>query len=388
MRRNLISFLLIVLTFPLFAKYLPESQVVGKKGMLFSLQSSYFNSTGYYDTDGNLTERTDGSSFTSLDTEVKAHYGISAPFELRIGGRFRQNTSNDGTSELSNSGFESYFAGVKYLFPKIGRLSYTADLMYRASVLSYQKVENGSQASKDQIELGDLGSEVSAGVHLHFARTDWHTLSIFAAYRVPYDDLSDELIYSAETALIGNNLHARVGVEGIYSLQTSPYADNPDTRPGVYYGETTLYNGVNRNVVMPYLAVGLGNERWLLELKGAMVAGGSWTDAGQQFSVGLSYLRPSISNQQVKEKSFKEYDIEASVIKLSPRGAFVKIDQGFSQDVAKGMKFDIYKTDYFGGNILVAAGEVNQVGSDWAIIKLTKVYRDIPIEAGFTARGY
>ncbi len=381
-------FFVLVLSNNLQARFLADGEVIGKKGMLFSLQTSYFNSTGYYDTDGNLVERVEGSSFTSLDTEAAMAYGVTDPFELRFGGRFRQNTSNDGTTELSNSGFESYFAGAKYRFPRVGRLTYTLDLLYRASALSYTKIENGAQAPKDQIEIGDIGSEVTSALHLLFQRNDWHSISVMAGYRVPYDDLSDEIVYKVETAAAGRNLHARLGVEGIYSLQTSEFADNPETRPGVYYGYTYLYNSVNRNQVIPYIAVGLGGERFSLEAKAAMVAAGSWTDAGQQFSVMLSYLRPGVSATQGKEKAFKEYDIEASVIKLSPRGAFVKIDQGFSQDVSMGMKFDIYKTDYFGGNILVAAGVVNQVGSDWAIIKLTKRYREIAIEQGFTARGY
>lgn len=384
----LFFFLLLIFSQELFAKYLPDAEVIGKKGMLFSLQTSYFNSTGYYDSEGTLVERTEGSSFSSLDTEGTMSYGVAEPFELRLGGRFRQNTSNDGTTELSNSGFESYFAGAKYRFPRVGRLTYTLDLLYRASTLSYTKVENGTLAPKDQIEIGDIGSEVTSSLHLLFQRNDWHSISIMAGYRVPYDDLSDEIVYKAETAASGNILHARLGVEGIYSLQTSEFADNPESRPGVYYGDTYLYNGVNRNQVVPYLAFGLGGERFSLEAKASMVVAGSWTDAGQQFSIMLSYLRPGANKTLGKEKAFKEYDIEASVIKMSPRGAFVKIDQGFSQDVSQGMKFDIYKTDYFGGNILVASGIINQVGSDWSIIKLTKRFRDIAIEPGFTARGY
>lgn len=386
-------FLLLLSNFCLAASsgapsYRPDADVVGKKGMLFSLGVSYFNSTGYYDTDGKLEERTDGSSFTSMDTEATLAYGISNAFEFRLGGRFRQNTSNDGINELSNSGVESYFGGVKYQFPRIGRLFYTVDLMYRASALSYTKVENGSTASKESIEIGDIGSEVTSGIHLLFRRTDWNSFSLFAGYRVPYDDLSDEIVYKAETALEGSHLSFRLGVEGVYSLQTSDYADSPDSRPGVYYGETTLYNGVNRNIVMPYAGLGASFGPLLVDLRGGMVAGGSWTDAGQQIMLTVTYVKSGTSKTELKEKAFKEYDIEASVIKISPRGAFIKIDQGFSQDVSKDMKFDIFKTDYFGGNILVASAVVSQLGADWCILKLTKRFRDIAIESGFTARGY
>lgn len=372
---------------PVAPAYLSDAEVLGKKGISFSLSMSYFNSTGFYDTNGELVEREAGTSFSSIDSEGTLAYGLSDNFEFRLGGRFRQNTSNDGTNELSNSGVESYFGGAKYRFPRIGRLTYTVDLLYRASALSYTKLEDGSAAPKDKIEIGDIGSEVTSGIHLLFQRNDWHSMGLFVGYRVPYDDLSDEVIYKAETAISGDRLAIRLGVEGIYSLQTSSYSENPATRPGVYYGDTTLYNGVNRNVVLPYIGLGASFGALAVDLRGGMVAGGSWTDAGQQIILSLRYQKAGISNTVRKEKAFKEYDIEASVIKLSPRGAFVKIDQGFSQDVTKDMTFDIYKTDYFGGNILVATGSVSQLGSDWAIIKLTKRYREIPIEAGFTARG-
>jgi hypothetical protein len=66
----------------------------------------------------------------------------------------------------------------------------------------------------------------------------------------------------------------------------------------------------------------------------------------------------------------------------------VRIDQGLSTDVEKGTKFDIYQTDYFGGNVLVASGYIFEVGSDWSVIKITKKYNEIEIKPGFAARGY
>ena len=52
------------------------------------------------------------------------------------------------------------------------------------------------------------------------------------------------------------------------------------------------------------------------------------------------------------------------------------------------MRFDIFKADYFGGNILVASGVVFEIGGDWAIIRLNQVYRKMEIRPGFVARGY
>ena len=90
----------------------------------------------------------------------------------------------------------------------------------------------------------------------------------------------------------------------------------------------------------------------------------------------------------MKIDAFKEYHVDGSVLKVSARGNFLRIDQGLSTDVEKGMKFDIYQTDYFGGNELVASGIVYQVGADWSVIKLLKKYKEITILPGFAARGY
>ena len=75
-------------------------------------------------------------------------------------------------------------------------------------------------------------------------------------------------------------------------------------------------------------------------------------------------------------------------LKVSPRGKFVKIDRGVASDVEKGMKFDIYRTDYFGGNKLMATGVVYQAGADWSIVKLVKKYGAGSLKKGDTARGY
>ena len=93
-------------------------------------------------------------------------------------------------------------------------------------------------------------------------------------------------------------------------------------------------------------------------------------------------------DEEEKIEQFKEYDVEATIVKISPRGKFVKIDQGLSGDFAKGMKVDIYKADYFGGNILAASGVVYKVKVDSAIVKITKKYRKMKIEKGFVVRGY
>ena len=127
---------------------------------------------------------------------------------------------------------------------------------------------------------------------------------------------------------------------------------------------------------------------WILGLQGADVLRGVSTDKGYEAKLMLTWSMPGVSQKEIKTNKFKEYNLEATVIQTSPRGRFVKIDQGFGSDIEKGMRFDIYKADFFGENILVASGAVFEVGVDWAIIKVTEKFQKLEIKNGFVARGY
>ena len=152
-------------------------------------------------------------------------------------------------------------------------------------------------------------------------------------------------------------------------------------------GPSNLFNSLNRQYVAPYIGVNYAFNNSLLSLKGESVISGRSTDKGNLIALGITWNSDGVTPEFEKINSFKEYHIEGSVLKVSARGNFVKIDQGLTTDVEKGAKFDIYQTDYFGGNILVASGVVFNVGTDWAVIKVLKKYKEIDIKPGFAARG-
>ena len=89
------------------------------------------------------------------------------------------------------------------------------------------------------------------------------------------------------------------------------------------------------------------------------------------------------------DRKFKVYDIEASIVKLSPKKQFVIIDKGLGSDVRKGQRFDFFFTDYLGGNVLLGSGVVTEVNADQAVVKLTARYSTkYEIKEGTTARGF
>jgi hypothetical protein len=207
------------------------------------------------------------------------------------------------------------------------------------------------------------------------------------SYVSPPNNLSQEIDYKLEGLYQPSSYGIVFGLSGIKSLNKDPYANDPALKPKIALGGTSLFNSTNRELMATYLGLNYDFQKFNFESKVGTIMSGVSTDKGIFFVFAINFGSKGQSKESVKVESFKEYTIDGSVLKVSARGSFVKIDQGLSTDVEKGMGFDIYQTDYFGGNVLVASGIAYEVGSDWSIIKLTKKYKEIEIKPGFAARG-
>ena len=149
-----------------------------------------------------------------------------------------------------------------------------------------------------------------------------------------------------------------------------------------------MYNSINRTIISPRVQVGWAIGSWRVDLYGSQVVAGKSTDKGTRLGIQLVKMSAPKKNPNSKTKeSFKEYSIEATVLKVSPKGRFVQIEQGVSQDIEKGMRFDFYETDFFGGNELIATGIVYETSLNRSIVKIVKKYAKKTIHKGFTARA-
>ncbi|MGB0452162.1 MAG: hypothetical protein ACPGJV_00495, partial [Bacteriovoracaceae bacterium] len=292
------------------------------------------------------------------------------------------------TRDNTNSGVESYVGGFKYKFkPTNKRWLFAAEVLYRQTTYSNSEYDPG-EAPNTEIVLGDSGQEIEVMGHLTYENTTNHFLYGKVGYRQTANNLSPEVFYKIESNYPYEKWFFAFGLEGIYSLNLDEYGDNVDNKPAQDTGPTNLFNSINRSYLSPYLQIGKGFKGYRVAVKGRQVTDGFWTDEGYEFGIELKMRVRGKSRDQLKIEKFKEYLVEASVIKISPRGKFVKFDKGLAHDIEKGMKFDVFKADYFGGNILVASGEVIELGADWSIIRLIRRYRKLPIQVGFTGRGY
>lgn len=363
----------------------PLAKTMRDRGYEAEYLFSRFASTSHIDESGNESAYADGTSFAKNDHQILLRYGLGHQLEGRIGGIFRQIISNNGFNDVSTNGAESVLLGVRYGLNEKNWF-YTFDFEFKKT--SYETADyNQGRAPLNEIVLGDDGSHLKAGLQISFKRTAIHVLNFSGYFQQPGRGLSSELPLHADTSWGSENFLLALGVDGIVSLKTDLDDENLSGRPARATAPTELFNSVNRETLTPYVGIKIAWDKWGLGLSYGQMVRGTSTDKGSEIKVSVSWNNVGDSEERVKEDRFKEYSIEAQIIKVSPRGLFVKIDHGLSQEVEKGTRFDIYRTDYFGENVLIAQGVAYEVSADSAILKITKTYRDVPIQKGFSARA-
>lgn len=364
--------------------YRPAGEIVPEKAYEFDLRASQFESTARIDDDGEEVAYEEGEGFTKTDVDIYLKYGFSRSLEFSLGGRYRMVTSTTETQENSNSGFESYWGAVKYPFSPTGNMRYAVSV--KALQASYTNTDYETAAaassSEDQV-LGDSGTEFQFALEGSWLRKKDHALDGFIAFVIPGNNMSAEVRYDISTLWHFTRFAFGGGINGITSLSQ----DNREERTFQATGETNMFNSANRAFTRGYgMAYYAFDSFRIGGFVGSTFQATSY-DKGMDMGLTLTFASKGRDKRIDKVEAFKEYDIEATVLKVSPRGKFVKIDHGIAQDVEKGMKFDIYQTDYFGGNTLLATGVVVEIGANWSIIKLAKIFKNVPIMKGFVARA-
>ena len=388
MSKFLIFFLLgISSTLHASAVHRGGAELLNAKSYSVDIGTSVFLMTAHFADDGTEFAKADGSSYQLIDTDLKISYGISSNLETSLLAKVRNVNSNDGSTSVTNTAPESLGVLAKYAFASKNSLQYAIGLRYRQTLYTNSRYTTAQIPPSDEIILGDDGSEYGVDFYATYLSNPWK-IDLLLGYNSPPNDLSSEIVYQAFAFYKFTKLNLFLGLEGIYSLKRDQYSDSPTLKPLMSVGQSSLFNSLNREKIAPAVGLNYAFDKLLFTLKGQSVVYGKSTDKGNTIFAGLSWGSAGVTAESVKIDSFKEYHIDGSVLKVSARGNYIKIDQGLSTDVEKGSKFDIYQTDYFGGNVLVGSGVVFEVGADWSVIKLLKKYKEIEIKPGFAARGY
>lgn len=385
--RTLGVFILSATTVQAAAVYRGGAELLNARAYQIEAAASLWSTSAHFDVEGTEYEMREDATYSMIDTDFKISYGISSNLEASLFAKIRNVSSSDGTNSASNFGPESIGVEGKYSFQSDTALKYALGVRYRQTLYTNTQYTLAQIPPVDEVILGDDGSEYGVDFYATYTAKPM-IFNFMVGYNSPPNDLSSEIIYKIEGRYQFSKLGLFLGLDGIYSLGRDQYTDTPLLKPLLSVGQSVQFNSLNREKVAPYLGAAYAFDKFLFSLKGQTVMAGKSTDKGSLIAAAISWNSVGVTSESVKIDSFKEYLIDGSVLKVSARGNFIKIDQGLSTDVEKGTKFDIYQTDYFGGNVLVASGVAFEVGSDWAVIKITKKFKEIEIKPGFAARGY
>lgn len=368
--------------------YSPQTNLLDPGAYEIFTEVKYFGTTSKLDIDGIDTQLDEGQAFQLLDFDLVGRYAFGTQLELIAGGRYRQVLDETEAESNTVSGLESYLLGLKYSFISSSKLKFAVDIHLRDTLYTNEEYVSGASIASEELILGDSGQEITIGLYADYLRNKTNTIAAYGAYRVPGNSLSPEFIYDLHSAWHGSKWALLLGVKGIMSLGQDDYATDQTGRPVQAVPKSSnMFYSINRSFMSPYAGLNLRSGQWLYGIQASQVISGTSTDVGAEMLFNVTWSSQGETKEARKLKTFKEYDIEASVIKISPRGKFIKIDKGLAQDIEKGMRMDIFQTDFFGKNELIASGYVYELGADWSIVKLTKKYRQISVKVGFSARG-
>lgn len=389
-----IIFLLLIFSTSVLAKktsYIPSSKLLHKGGYELSLSGDYFKTSKNVDKDGKKTDLPSGAAFNRSQFELSGFYGATDEFQIGVGIRGRRNSStslnsNNEKETISSSGLQSTFLSMKYAFKPVKKLQYTLEGMFRYT--PYVNKEVNSLPSDQDLVLGDDGSEYSGGGSVTYSHLDKLFFTTRGGIRKPGVDLSSEFYWQLEGAIDWKSVALLAGADGVISMKQDPHGGEPGKHPRYNTGMTALYNSVNRDWIAPYLGLNVAlGEKWRVEFKGSQVVTGHSTDLGTSFSLAI-IRRADKEKINTKDVQFKSYDIEVSIVKVSPKKGYVSIDGGLSKGISKGLKMDFFEFDYLGGNVLVASGVVIEAKAETSIVKLTHKYNSkIEVKEGLVGRS-
>lgn len=365
--------------------YQSDASMLRKGGSQTRVEAYLSSTISQVDSEGTEITTVDGTTYSLMDFNIDYRYGIMDRFQLLSGIKARYISSGDANTTITSAGLESFYVGAIYGFEKKRGRDFALSAVYRFRPYS---VDTGvTTASTGEVILGDGGNDIEFNFLAKYESTKWTSYEMQVGYRLPGAPISSEIPFDFRLIKHYVDWAFWVSANGIYSLGGDEYTDSPSLKPTVSSGNTSRWNSVNRQWLNLDITAQtlIKNKYKLYAMAGTKVMATS-TDKDFHGSVGLSWVTGGVSAQKKFEESFKEYTVEANVIKVSPRGVFIKIDHGSLDDIQVGDVVDIYKTDYFGGNILVAQGKVFEVSSNASIVKVISRYRNVPITKGFAAR--
>jgi hypothetical protein len=388
----MIKFVLIsLISLPALADvtYVPKSMPLYDGGNEFNIKFDYFQSLKNIDSQGNVVDFSNGESYYRADLDMSFAYGMSNDFQIKVGGIFRANASDqrigDEVYSFSNSGAKSTYVQFLYRLPKEDKTEYTLEANYEYKLFQNSEAEN---VFPEEVILGDDGTSISIGLNITHYFKSQNFITARGLYRNPGENLSSEWFTQIEGGLMWNKFSLIGGLEYVASLDQDAYGNDPENKPRLDTGNTSLYNSINRSWTAPYLGINIAlGDVWRFEFMTKPRIAGNSTDIGNNYLFTLARRNAKNKDMELKYSAFKEYTVEANIVKVSKTRDTVIIDAGIVQGLEKGSKIDFYFFDYVDGNKLIASGYVVKSGANKSMVKITKKFDKKRVDENTLARG-
>lgn len=386
--------LLLLFSFHLHAaksvqSYYPPLLLLNESNWQLEFNNDIFQTEATWDKDGTVGELATNESFTQIQSEIVGSYGVTPDLQFSFGGRMRSNSAdmnNSGTTESASvTGIESALVKLVYKMATVGNIHLGMEVEYRKKLFRNQAFDGTKPY--EFIVLGDEGDEQYIGGLFTYYHPEYqNTLAFNFGYRIPGDNLANEMVLGFEGA-IGYKRLALVGnFESVLSMNDDPLAggqrNNIDSSP------SNLYNSANRQ--WNKLSGGINfafSRTWRIELRGGAVTSGRSTDKGKFYMANLIYRSTEISVNEIEQERYKEYTLEGEISKISGKKKYFVMDKGLRNGSYKGMKVDIYRKISPLKSDLLATGYVIDVMDKTSIVKIKKYYINKSLKVGDTVRG-
>jgi hypothetical protein len=374
----------------------PFTKTPKRKGYEFRFKGKYRKTDALYDKDGTEVALQEGESYSFTDVDAEAEYGYSRNLAFDVGVRFRSLESTQlGPNDtelypLTESGVHSGMVGMRYAWDRVDNMFYTLELQYRQFSFSNATYDAANDPNRF-VALGDDSRSFHGGISLTFQpKYKMNFLSARILYASPAANISDEVQYAIEGALVWRKFALVAGLEGVNSMNTDPYASDADrpNKPALATGPSNFFNSINRNYQEVYGGINLKfGQKWRVELRAGQTMSGNDTDKFQTFGVNLVMREDTPTGATYLESSSKFYSIEGEVIRVSPKGTYAVINVGLADGLRKGARIDLYSDNFLGGSKLVASGIVVKMGAGTSIIQIGRYYGVDKVTTGLSARG-
>jgi hypothetical protein len=359
---------------------IPRFWILGENNAHFSADGTFFFSKENYNEDGLAEQPATMQNVKYTDLRLHTGFGFSPTlslfFQADIRNLFVQNTEGGNISDTDNRGFGDAFVAARYLLYR----SRATDRVYPTEWTpdSWLALAEGSWvfplydiAKSGKPPLGDQSNDFTGMLRLAWYANDWFALSggagftyRTAGYRalVPWNIRADLLFLERSKFRLWAEVSAQ---ERAGAPSQAVNATQVDPIPGgslLFKSEAPVQR--TGTIGAAYL---IGKE-WELALAGNVTATGVASAKGQGLSLGLAwrpyqvpelryddYRRAQIAKLQKEPRAYSNkpvvrYGFQATVLKVSGQGNFLKINYGRKDGLKVGDAFQVFEPDEFSSN--------------------------------------